>query len=192
MFNKQKVTGHSSSEAETSCVDRTTFLTGKTCLLSCSNTDWLLDSGATDHISPNLKDFISYAFVSESDNSITVPYGSNIRVLRTGSVVLNDQITLHNVLHVPSFHFKLISVHKLCTDLDCQLIINSNACFLQDHFQKVPPILLGRLKNGLYSVKDSQLLQTSSVQSHNSSSCFISATDNAKLWHVKLRHLPFQ
>lgn len=95
----------------------------------------LLDSGVTDHITPDLNQFISYE-VLDTDDTITILDGRKIRALHKGSVALANNIILKDVLHVPNFQFKLISVYKLCKDLNYTLDFNSGSCFLQDPSQK--------------------------------------------------------
>lgn len=38
----------------------TALLTGKACLISCIEYNWIIDSGATDHITNSLSDFVTY------------------------------------------------------------------------------------------------------------------------------------
>lgn len=83
--------------------------------MTTSSISWILDSGATDHICPDLNKFMTIQAVNEP-TFITIPDGRKISVLHTGSIKLNDTLLLHNVLHVPDFQFQLISVHKLCKD----------------------------------------------------------------------------
>lgn len=65
----------------------------------------------------SLKYFFDYKFLHASENFITIPDGSKVRVKHIGTVRLNDNILLHNVLHVPKFNFNLIYVYKLCKDM---------------------------------------------------------------------------
>lgn len=101
------------------------------CLLSSSNNTWLLDSSATDHICSTLTLFHSYSPTKTSDHHITIPDGRQIPVSHIDPVQLTKDIKLHNVLHIPDFEFNLISVHKLCHDLNCQIIFTHDSCFLQ-------------------------------------------------------------
>lgn len=100
------------------------LLTGTHCLLTTSTSEWLLDSGAFDHICTNLSWFHDYKSLQRPD-TITIPDGRQIPVAHIGSVALNDHIILHNVLHVPDFAFNLISIHQLCKDLKCQIFFHS-------------------------------------------------------------------
>lgn len=162
------------------------LLAGNICLLSSSKSKWLLDSGATDHICPSLDQFVDYELVN-SDASITIPDGSKIPVLHKGTVILNDQIILRTVLHVPDFRFHLISVTQLCKDLNCNLIFSDSKCFLQDHSQKRQLMLLGNMIYGLYSVQISPQVTGST----KATGLFSHFQTEVQLWHLRLGHLPF-
>lgn len=97
----------------------TGMLTGTMCLFSHSNHDWIVDSEATDHICPNISLFSHYEPVTGNDNYITIPNGSRIPVLHKGSVRLNGDITLTNVLKslifnlITSLYFKQTKINKI-------------------------------------------------------------------------------
>lgn len=167
------------------------LLAGNICLLSSSKSNWIVDSGATDHICPNLDIIVDYTAVNDSEMHITIPDGRNIPVLHKGTVVLNDKITLRDVLHVPDFHFFLISVSKLCNDLNCQVIFSDKKCALQVHSQKEPVMLLGDLSDGLYTVSANKILDAFPSQKSVCNTSLSQSLDSAKLWHMRLGHLPF-
>lgn len=164
------------------------LLAGTFCLLSHFSNNWLLDSGATYHISNSISDFEQFQLVSDLNSHITIPDGRKIKVTHTGIVRLNDKITLHNVLLVPEFKYRLISVHKLCKDMNSNICFSDTKCYLQDLSLKQPPLHLGELQNGLYSITSSNV---------NGSQFFdkaanTSISEDTKLWHLRLGHLPFQ
>lgn len=83
--------------------------------------------------------------------------------------MLSPYITLHNVLHVPYFQFNLISIHKLCKDLNCHVSFTHDACFIQDPSHKGQPmLLLGKIQAGLHNV----VVACSQVPSATPKSCF--------------------
>lgn len=59
-----------------------------------------------------------------------MPNGKRVNVKHIGSVKINDLITIHNVLHVPEFHFNLLSVKKLATQFFAHLTFTSSHCVL--------------------------------------------------------------
>ena len=101
--------------------------------------------------------------------------------------MLNQDITLHNVLHVPGFQFNLISVQKLCRVLNCQIFFTPDKCFIQDLCHRGQFVLLCNLKVGLYNFDDSHV----SYPSVDVKCCSFSNVDNAKLGHLRLGHIPF-
>jgi len=70
-----------------------------------TNSCWVLDSGATDHVCVSLSNFASYKPVP-----INLPNGHHVLAKYFGTVVFNKKIYLSNVLYLPNFAFNLISV----------------------------------------------------------------------------------
>lgn len=91
----------------------------------------LIDSGATDHMTSLSSLFVNYfpfcypIFVSLAD-------GSKIPTIGKGSVSINPNLCVHDVILVPSFPMNLLSIKKLCTTSLCQVFFNSAYCVLQD------------------------------------------------------------
>ena len=108
------------------------FLAGKRfCFLtSFSSGDWIIDSGASDHITPDLGVLTSVQKLS-IPGFITMPNGKHSRIEHIGSVQLSPTLLLTNVLHVPDFQFNLLSVHKLCTQVAGKIIFTPTDCILQ-------------------------------------------------------------
>lgn len=150
----------------------------------CIGSGWLVDNGATDHICSDLAMFSTYNKVTSSNEFIIVPDGRKIPILHTGIILLDNEFVLQNVLHVPDFQFHLISVQKLCQDLNFEVMFTSTACILQGPFLKGQQIHLGRNQGGLYRV-DSNI-------SHDifKTICFSQKKDII-LWHLRLGHIHF-
>ena len=119
------------------------------CLSFLGNDDWIIDSGDSDHMCFNLDKFTSYNFISDKGHMITVPDGRKITVKYMGTVRLQNDFTLLNVLYVPQFRFNLISVSKLLDDLKCKLSFDHHDCHIQESLMK-KHWLLGISKSGLY------------------------------------------
>ena len=155
LINKQNL-----GSDTTPSVDNTpsAMLAGKSlCLLNTSMQHfWILDSGATDHISPHLSSFVNYKRVFGPNNYISTANGHKAEIKHIGEVKLTSNITLSNVLHVPEFHFNLISINKISSDLCCEISFSPTLCVIQGPSMS-KPLLLGRHKNGLYYV-DSTLV----------------------------------
>ena len=165
-------------------------LAGIVSLFSCSNSQWIIDSGATDHICNNLNSFSDFKSFT---GSIIIPNGKRVHIHHIGTIILNSNITLHNVLHAPDFHFNLLSVTKLCSDLSSTIYFTHNSCFIQGHSLKEPPTLLGNLADGLYKVKNylASQFSHSAHTAHTSTNTAASRINKAQLWHLRLGHIPF-
>ncbi|RVW51817.1 Retrovirus-related Pol polyprotein from transposon TNT 1-94 [Vitis vinifera] len=79
---------------------------GKTCLVSSSN-KWIIDSGATNHMTGNHKTFST--FRTHSAPPVTVADGSTYEIKGSGTVKPTSSITLSSVLNLPNLAFNLIS-----------------------------------------------------------------------------------
>ena len=154
-----------------------------TCFITCLNSKWIIDSGATNHICSSLDLFTSYSVFDKLSNTITVADGKQIKVQHIGTVVFEDGIKLENVLHVPGLKFNLISTHKLCRDTNCDILFTSDSCLLQDN-SKQTSVVLGKVDSGLYALSH---LDTSSSVTHAAAV----TNEDAKLWHLRFGHLPF-
>jgi hypothetical protein len=79
---------------------------------SFDNSLWILDSGATDHMvrSPLA---LSHSFPVHN-RTVQLPDDTHAPVTHIGSIIFSRHLTLTDVLCVPTFHFNLISVSKLC------------------------------------------------------------------------------
>lgn len=135
---------------------------------------WILDTGATDHISFNLSAFNSYHNIVPI--SVTLPNGSQLSASISGSVKLTPSLTLHNVLYIPSFNVNLISVAKLSQSNNCSVQFNSNSCSIMQN-PSMETIGIADLQNGLY-VLHSNL---------SPPSCNFVSTDG-NIWHMRPGH----
>lgn len=94
---------------------------------SLSSSSWIIDSGASTHVCSDLSMFRET--FSKSDIVVSMPNGIKVPIQFTGTVHLSDSLILKNVLHVPSFHFNLISVSTLLRDNDCSAHFFPDNCF---------------------------------------------------------------
>ncbi|KAJ0034274.1 hypothetical protein Pint_25490 [Pistacia integerrima] len=98
--------------------------------LSCTSKSplWMVDTGATDHITHSLSCFDTYKQIKPI--LVTLPNGSKITAQYAGTVCLNNQLILTDVLYLPEFSFNLISVTKLTSSINCCLIFQSSCCLI--------------------------------------------------------------
>ncbi|GJY64728.1 retrovirus-related pol polyprotein from transposon RE2 [Tanacetum coccineum] len=140
---------------------------------------WIVDSGATDHISnklTNVSDFIPFP----NPSFVSVANGKGARVLGKGKINLVSKSVESDVLYVPSFPFQLLSVKKLTSSLNCQALFTPSKVIFQDPVTK-RMIGEGFLINGLYYFfpdhKISQGFQA-----------YISPNNEHILWHCRVGH----
>lgn len=161
-----------------------------TCLITCSNSKWIIDSGATYQICTDLTLFNSHTPFIRVPNTITIAYGKQVIVEHIGTVDFGNGITLENVLHVPRFKFNLLSTHKLCKDMNCEVTFTPELCLLQDPLVH-HSLVLGKLPSGLYVVCEHINNKTYILDSTTESAHLAHSTNDVKLWHLRLGHIPF-
>ena len=84
---------------------------------------WILDSGATDHITPNLNVFETYEPL-ETTKQITMANGTLVPIQGQGKVNLGPKLSIKQVLHIPNLSTNLISIHHLTKELNCHAIFS--------------------------------------------------------------------
>lgn len=82
---------------------------------------WVIDSGATDHMTSSTLKFVSYT-PCPSSRKITIADGSVTTVAGQGDIFINNSLTLKNVQHVPKLFTNLLSIRKLTKDSKCSVI----------------------------------------------------------------------
>ncbi|CAJ2662733.1 unnamed protein product [Trifolium pratense] len=166
---------------------------GNSVFLSVSpNHTWIVDSGASDHMTGESALFSSYSPCA-GNQKIKVADGSFSAIVGKGSVVLSPMLTLKNVLHVPNLSCSLMSVSKLAQDINCQTNFFRSHCVFQD-LNSGKMIGSAEESGGLYYF---DIGSASQLPSETISSCFESFSvlnnhdDNIMLWHLRLGHPSF-
>lgn len=88
---------------------------------------WIIDSGATYHISITLT-LMHNIHTLTTPVLVSLPNGQTVKVTTYGSVTINAQITLHNVFYIPSFTYNIISVSKLLHGTIISLTLTISYC----------------------------------------------------------------
>lgn len=114
-----------------------------------TSTDWILASGATDHIVHSFTLFTSITSIVQI--SIRLPNGDVAKVTHIGTVQLSSTLILENVLCIPTFSFNLISISQLTQSPTCCIFL-SHCCFIQD-LKPWRMIGLSKKQECLYSSK---------------------------------------
>lgn len=119
---------------------------------------------------------------------VVLPNGSHVEVKHAGSFSLNNKLTLHNVLFVPTFHYNLLSVPKWTSYTHGTVTFFPDHCIFQVQNQK-DTVALGKVKSGLYHLDPSSSAATSLISSPLSSINSASKQQLNSLWHMRLVHV---
>jgi len=89
---------------------------------------WLLDSGASTHMTGETNLLTSI----ENINPVIIdfPNGEKTGADKQGTVTLGKGLKLHKTLFVPSLRCNLISVSRICEDLNCTVTFDKNSCIV--------------------------------------------------------------
>ncbi|XP_072084397.1 uncharacterized protein [Arachis hypogaea] len=109
---------------------------------------WIVDSSATNHMTPHSLSFSSYTN-SSGHKQITIANGSHIPITGYGNIHLQPSIHLKNVLHVPKLSTNLLSIHKVTKDLNCAATFFHTHYVFQDLATK-RTIGIAKEQDGLY------------------------------------------
>src|ERR1044072_7894907 len=142
---------------------------------------WIIDSGATDHMTPYISHLSSYSTLL-GKHHITVANGSQTPVIGYGNVQLSPFLHLKHVLHVPKLSNNLLSIQKLTKDLNCAVTFFQSHCVFQD-LATGKTIGLAKEQDGLYYLP------------HKESKCHHAISEswaNSQIWlqHRRLGHPP--
>ena len=147
---------------------------------------WIVDSGATDHMSGNRGLFKTLRLCPENLR-VKVANGVVTKVAGIGSVLLTEHLEVHNVLFVPALTCNLISVSKLIKGKRCRVIFDESGCTFQDLNSRRT---IGNSKewDGLY------YLEGSNRRKREANKALVSSHSNNEdvlLWHQRLGHPSF-
>ena len=84
---------------------------------SVSASEWVIDTGATNHMVTTTHYFTTMQLVHNV--TVNLPNGQSVNVTHIGCIQLTASLLLTDVLCVPVFDFNLISVSKLTPSLQC-------------------------------------------------------------------------
>ena len=89
--------------------------------------DWIIDSGASKHVTGLHNTFTSYTPYIHSE-TIQIADGTSKPIHGIGSVECTSSMNLSSVLHVPSFPVNLLSVSSAIDQLKCMVVFDENSC----------------------------------------------------------------
>ncbi|KAE8736295.1 Tetratricopeptide repeat (TPR)-containing protein [Hibiscus syriacus] len=120
-------------------------------MISPTSYRWVVDSGATHHVTPGASKVIDGSNYT-GPGKLVVDNGQALNISKTGAVVLNTKsraLFLHNLLHVPSVTKNLLSVSKFARDNGVYFEYHVRKCLVKD--EEIDDVLLqGQESGGLY------------------------------------------
>ena len=113
-----------------------------------TNKSWVIDSGATNHMTGASNLFTSYTPCSGKDK-MCVADGSMVPITGRGFIRCTKTLSLSPVLHIPNFPINLLSVSSTTKSLNCRGWFDPSHCVFQE--LGTGRILgTGTMHNGLY------------------------------------------
>lgn len=81
------------------------------------NSEWIIDSGSTDHMTFDAKNTTSLTYTSQK--FVTTANGTPTPVMGEGTSNVTEKLNLNSVLVVPSLYHNLLLVSQITTNLNC-------------------------------------------------------------------------
>ncbi|XP_016450806.1 uncharacterized protein LOC107775569 [Nicotiana tabacum] len=205
MYKQAKLAQAGNSGINANAVAGTILKYSGSVFTTLNSDTWIIDSGASEHMcfDPN-----SFLFLTQLPLPLNINLPNSFKEIFTHirSVSILPGHVLNNILHVPDFKYNLLSVHRFCNQFKYDVLFTSIGCMLQGLSMKSPQAF-GEVREGLYILEPSSLKSkslfnsnVSSIQKGRnsisesmsfSSLVHVNAIPDVKLWHVRLRHLPF-
>ncbi|BFG37702.1 hypothetical protein CerSpe_239760 [Prunus speciosa] len=150
---------------------------------------WVIDTGATDHMTFDPGQIISHTPFSQS--VVSNANGTPSPVIGEGSLSLSDSLTLDSVLIVPSLHHNLLSVAQITTALNCTVTFWPTHCVFQDILSS-NTIGCGTRRGKLYYLDLASDSEASLSQAFKIGGTSVEKkTSEVWLWHRRLGHASF-
>ena len=177
MKKKKEETGSSSLAVEKAVSDD---------VLSAAVSDvsdhWVLDSGASFHMTPN-RDYFS-SFIGKEGNTILMGNDASCRAMGVGTVKIRmfDGVirTLTGVHYVPGLRKSLISLGQLAS-MGCKVTLEKDGLKVS---RGALILMKGDMFRNLYLLKGTTVLGETCVGVDSSR-----ALDATRLWHLRLGHI---
>lgn len=96
--------------------------------------DWLLDSGASNHVTNNLQNLTGATDYAGTD-SLVIGNGNGLRITHVGTTSITNKtasLNLPQTLYVPTVNNNLLSVAKLCKDNNVLIEFHPLFCLVKD------------------------------------------------------------
>jgi len=152
--------------------------------------NWIIDSGASQHLSRNRTEFLTYQRVNQSQ-AITTADGTRLEAHGIGDLDVTTEagvIRLREVWHVPNITTSLISVARM-VDAGYTVEFGRSLCFISNDGLKTK---LGYRKGSLYQLN--QVSPHSTIESDPANTANLGLATNQspratlETWHRRLCH----
>jgi len=154
-----------------------------------SHSEWVLDSGASHHMSPDSSSFTSVSPLSSIP--VMTADGTPMPLAGVGSVV-TPHLSLPNVYLIPKLKLNLASVGQICDSGDYLVMFSGSFCCVQD-LQSQKLIGTGRRENELYILDELKVpvaAAAAAITTVDLSSFRLSLSSSSfYLWHSRLGHV---
>ncbi|KAK9706510.1 hypothetical protein RND81_07G131000 [Saponaria officinalis] len=159
--------------------------TAKSIFLPHRDITWIVDYGASDHMTFDCTNFVSHSPLPHPV-AVTLPDGQHKSVQFVGIVQLIDKITLQHVLYLPYFKHKLLSLGRLLEDSALIANFTLSGCSIQ--YPSTKKVLLSgwRSAAGVFHFTNSAVpsATTADCLSFNANKC-----NDVSLFHARLGHV---
>ncbi|XP_074318100.1 uncharacterized protein LOC141654888 [Silene latifolia] len=119
-------------------------------ITTSAHIDWILDSGATDHMTAH-KSLFPCLKLLPKPVLIGLPDGSTKVVKHFGDIQVSPEIVLKDVLYVPEFQHNLLSIGKLISCCGMRVLFDNYQCVIRDWGNKA--VVACQKEGGLYKFK---------------------------------------
>ena len=179
----EELKGHISFSSLATSGESSTYLT-------YVRSDWIVDTGATDHMTPDIRKFKEYVLCPGRKKVFTAR-GEVLPVAGISTVKFRDLGFKKNVLHVPNLKAQLISPQRLVKDLKYGFDITDDGCFLIEKGTR-RRILASEERGGLLYLEDDdhEKAMTVGVLEMLKENCRM--PEEFRRWHYQLGHLSFE
>lgn len=169
------LTGLSSEQWQTLVELLNTHKGSNTERMTGKNTIWIVDTGASNHMTGNVR--FLHKMKSVQGCPVGLPNGEQAAATQEESVILEGGLQLNNVLYVPGLNCNLISVSQLIDDMDCVCQFTNSLCIMQDRTSKTL-IGVGERRDGLYHFRGIR----------HEKVCKVGDMSLLHLWHKRMGH----
>ncbi|KAI5321563.1 hypothetical protein L3X38_030634 [Prunus dulcis] len=150
---------------------------------------WVIDIGATDHMTFDLRQLTFHTLSSQS--VVSNANGTPSPVIGEGSLSLSDFLTLDSVLIVSSLCHNLLSVAQITTALNCTVTFWPTYCVFQDILSS-KKIGCATRRGKLYYLDLASDSEASLSQAYKIGGTSVEKqTSEVWLWHRRLGHASF-